>query len=124
MQVIEPTVIETREVPGSVFGSDEASVQADMIYAMTRTFYVEPVTGAPVNRVEERDQELVYDGQSVPASSATVQYTDAQVTRMSTRSTQADAARRLAGALPGDPPAARPRAARPRPGPQPAARTT
>jgi len=80
VQVIEPTVIDTREVPGSVFGSEEASVQADMVYAMTRTFYIEPATGAPLNRVEERDQTLVYDGQSVPAFVGTVQYTDDQVT--------------------------------------------
>lgn len=79
VQVIEPTVVETREVPGSVFGSDEPSVAADMLYSMTRTFYVEPVTGSPVHRVEERDQELVYNGQQVPAFVGNVHYTDAQV---------------------------------------------
>lgn len=78
VQVIEPTVIETRDVPGSVFGEEE-TVQADMEYAMTRTFYVEPATGAPVHRVEERVQELVYDGERVPAFVGTVHYTDAQV---------------------------------------------
>jgi hypothetical protein len=79
VQVIEPTVIETRDVPGSVFGSDEATVQADMVYAMTRTLYVEPVTGAPVHRIDERTQELVYDGVRVPAFVGTINYTDAQV---------------------------------------------
>lgn len=79
VQVIEPTVIETREVPGSVFGSDEASVEADMVYAMTRTLYIEPVTGSPVHRVEERVQELVYDDVRVPAFVGTVHYTDDQV---------------------------------------------
>ncbi|MEZ0580899.1 DUF3068 domain-containing protein [Nocardioides sp. MH1] len=79
VQVIDPTVVETREVPGSVFGSDEPSVEADMLYSMTRTFYVEPITGSPVHRVEERDQELVYDGQQVPAFVGNVHYTDAQV---------------------------------------------
>ncbi|MDZ5620570.1 DUF3068 domain-containing protein [Nocardioides bizhenqiangii] len=79
VQEIEPTVIETRDVPGSVFGSDEPSVQAEMVYAMTRTFYVEPVTGSPIDRVEERTQELVYDGVRVPAFVGTVEYTDAQV---------------------------------------------
>ena len=79
VQVIDPTVIETRDVPGSVFGSDEASVEAEMVYAMTRTFYVEPVTGSPVHRIEERVQELVYDGVRVPAFVGTVHYTDAQV---------------------------------------------
>jgi hypothetical protein len=78
VQTIEPTVIETRDVPGSVFGEEE-TVQADMVYAMTRTFYVEPVTGAPVHRIEERVQELVYDGERVPAFVGTVHYTDDQV---------------------------------------------
>ena len=79
VQVIEPTVIETREIPGSVFGSDEPSVEAQMSYAMTRTFYVEPVTGAPVHRVEDRVQELVHDGVRVPAFVGSVHYTDDQV---------------------------------------------
>lgn len=79
VQRIEPQVVETREVPGKVFGSSEASVDAEMWYGMTRTFYIEPQTGSPVDRVEERLQELRYDGVSVPAFTATVQYTDAQV---------------------------------------------
>ncbi|WP_223163701.1 DUF3068 domain-containing protein [Nocardioides humilatus] len=79
VQVIEPTVVEQREVPGSVFGSKESEVEADMVYSMTRTFYVEPVTGSPVHRIEERVQELVYDGQHVPAFIGNVHYTDAQV---------------------------------------------
>jgi hypothetical protein len=78
VQVIEPTVIDTREVPGSVFGAEDA-VEAEMVYSMTRTFYVEPATGSPIHRIEERVQDLVYDGQSVPAFVGTVLYTDAQV---------------------------------------------
>jgi len=79
VQVVDPTVIDTRDVPGSVFGSDEASVEAEIVYAMTRTFYVEPVTGSPVHRIEERVQELVHDDVRVPAFVGTVHYTDAQV---------------------------------------------
>ena len=78
VQVIEPTVIDIRDLPGSIFGVED-SIEAEMVYSMTRTFYVEPVTGSPVNRVEERVQELVYNGQSVPAFVGTVQYTSAQV---------------------------------------------
>lgn len=81
VQHIEPQVVETREVPGKVFGATEPSVDAEMWYGMTRTFYIEPQTGSPVDRVEERIQELRYDGVSVPAFTATVQYTDAQVTK-------------------------------------------
>ena len=75
VQTIEPTVIDTVDVPGSVFGVDEPTVAADMIYAMTRTLYVEPTTGAPLNRVEERNQVLSYDGTEVSAFVGTVQYT-------------------------------------------------
>lgn len=79
VQRIESQVVETREVPGKVFGSSEAAVDAEMWYGMTRTFFIEPQTGSPVNRVEERVQELRYDGVSVPAFTGTVKYTDAQV---------------------------------------------
>lgn len=82
VQRIDPTMVETREVPGSVFDSTEPSVDAEMWYAMTRTFYVEPTTGSPVNRVEDRVQELRYDGVSVPAFTGTVRYTPAQVEKL------------------------------------------
>ena len=104
VQVIEPTIIEQRDVPGSVFGSDEPTVTADMSYAMTRTFYVEPVTGAPVHRIEDRVQELVYDGVRVPAFVGNVHYTDAQVDQnVRRREDQGDPARRHARAVPRDP---------------------
>ena len=76
VQTIEPTVIDTLDIPGSVFGSDEPTVSAEMIYEMTRTLYIEPTTGAPLNRVEERNQVLSYDGTEVPAFVGTVQYTE------------------------------------------------
>jgi hypothetical protein len=75
VQEIPETTVETREVPGSLFGSDLPSVQAEMVYSNTRTLYIEPTTGAPVNRVEEQDQRLVYDGVEVPAIQATLGYT-------------------------------------------------
>ena len=91
VQTIEPTVIETRPVPGSVFGTDEPTVQADMVYEMTRTLFIEPVTGAPLQRVEERNQVLSYDGTEVPAFVGTVHYTDESVAssldRVQTRAT-------------------------------------
>jgi hypothetical protein len=91
VQTIEPTVIDTPDVPGSVFGVDDPTVQADMVYQMTRTLYVEPVTGAPLQRVEERNQVLSYDGIEVPAFVGTVHYTDKSVAssldRVQTRAT-------------------------------------
>lgn len=80
VQQIDPVVVETREVPGSMFGVEEASVTAELWYGMTRTFLVEPETGSPVDRVEERIQELRHDGVAVPVFNGTVEYTDQQVT--------------------------------------------
>ena len=79
VQKIEPQVVSTQELSGEKFGSTEQLVDAELWYSMTRTFYVEPETGSPVNRVEERMQELRYDGVVVPVFNGTVQYTDQQV---------------------------------------------
>jgi len=76
VQTIEPTVIDTVSVPGAIFDADEPTVRADMVYSMVRTLYVEPTTGAPLNRVEERNQVLRYQGEEVPAFVGTVQYTE------------------------------------------------
>jgi len=79
VQEIPSTVIETREVPGAMFGSDESAVDAEMTYAMNRTFYIEPVTGSPVQRIEERTQQLTYDGEAVDVFTGTVNYTDDEI---------------------------------------------
>lgn len=80
VQTIAPTVVDTRSLPADKFGlSAQGPVDAQLWYGMTRTFYVEPETGSPVNRVEERMQELRYDGSVIPVFNAKVQYTQAQV---------------------------------------------
>lgn len=79
VQTIEPQVVSTQELPAEKFGSTGPIVEAELWYSMTRTFYVEPQTGSPVNRVEERMQELRYDGVAVPVFNGTVQYTEQQV---------------------------------------------
>jgi hypothetical protein len=100
VQIIEPTVIDTVEASGSMFGVDEPTVQADMVYEMTRTLYIEPVTGAPLNRVEERNQVLSYNGTEVPAFVGTVQYTEESqadsLDRVQTRATLLELARWVA----------------------------
>ncbi len=65
VQTIPETSVGTREVPGSLVGSDEASVDADEFYENTRTFYVEPETGAVVNRIDDGLSTLSLDGQTV-----------------------------------------------------------
>lgn len=78
MEVPE-TVIGTREVPGSLFGVDEPAVEADVNYQISRTFYVEPATGAVIDRVDDTRNWLTYEGSEVTATEAQLSYTDEQV---------------------------------------------
>jgi hypothetical protein len=75
VQTIEPTEIGTQDLPGSVFGTTEDTVTATTVYSMVRTMWFEPTTGAPVQRVEDRNQVFEADGQQVPAFVGTVEYT-------------------------------------------------
>ena len=43
---VEPTKIGNVDVPGSLVGSDQATVSADRMYLTSRDYTVEPVTGA------------------------------------------------------------------------------
>lgn len=61
MQVAN-TKIGEREVPGSLVGSDEPSVDASLYYTGTRTLWVEPVTGIIVRGQQEMTQKLVPPG--------------------------------------------------------------
>jgi len=79
VQVIDPTDIGDQDLPGSVFGVADATVTADLVYAMTRTLWIEPVTGSPVMRTEVRNQVFEYDDIQVPAFVGTIRYTDDQV---------------------------------------------
>jgi len=80
--VVPDTVIGTQEVPGSLFDLKKPAVTADMHYEITRTFYVEPNTGAVVNRIDDQNQWLEYNGGQVTATEASVSYTDDQVKQM------------------------------------------
>ncbi|CAN5316298.1 hypothetical protein BH09ACT12_BH09ACT12_02850 [soil metagenome] len=75
VQTIEPTQIGTRDLPGSVFGSEDATITANEMYGMVRTIWFEPTTGSPVKRTENRNQYFDYDGQQVDAFVGTVEYT-------------------------------------------------
>lgn len=77
--VVPATVIGTREVPGSLFDDDSPAVDADINYEITRTFYVEPNTGAVVDRADDTRNWLSYDGAEVTATEAVISYTDDQV---------------------------------------------
>ncbi|WP_370247484.1 DUF3068 domain-containing protein [Nocardioides sp.] len=82
VQEVPETIVGTQDLPGSVFGVDADTVTADVSYAMTRTLWVEPVTGAPVDRVDDRRQVFVYDGQEVAAFVGQIAYTDDEVSAL------------------------------------------
>ncbi len=83
VQEIPETVVATREVPASILQPTpdaEGGVVADVVYSNTRTFYVEPVTGAVINRIDDQKTELVYGSSSLVVTEAELQYSEDQVT--------------------------------------------
>jgi hypothetical protein len=74
---VPETKLGEREVPGSIVGSDEASVMADTMYSNDKTLWVEPETGAVIDRNEHTVTMLAYDGENrVTATDANLEYTD------------------------------------------------
>jgi hypothetical protein len=59
----------TQELPGRLFGVDEASVVADSEFESDRTMWVEPATGAVIRIHERLKQQFRYDDRVVPAMS-------------------------------------------------------
>lgn len=83
VMTIPDTLIDSRELPASIFGIDQAEpVNASVFYRNTKTFYVEPETGAIIDRTEDQKQWLVAEGTEVVANQALLSFTDAQVTKM------------------------------------------
>ena len=80
-QTIEPTVTESLEVPASVLGEPgEGNLQADRTYSNQRTLWVEPVTGAVLDREEQQLSTLRYDGTDrVTLTEAEVSYTEESI---------------------------------------------
>lgn len=77
---VPTTVVGSREVPGSLLGVDESAVQADVQYSTITQHWVEPVTGAIIDRVSETANTLGYEGETVlTTTGGTFSYTDAQV---------------------------------------------
>lgn len=64
-QVIEPTVWTQMEVPPSVVGEvGKEALNVDRTYGNVRTFWVEPETGVVINRVEEQQAHLQFEGEN------------------------------------------------------------
>lgn len=65
-----------RELPGSLFGGSPTSdaVNADRYYSNKRTFWVDPVTGVVLDRVEEQKQEFRHNGKTLNALETTSRF--------------------------------------------------
>ncbi|WP_104523967.1 DUF3068 domain-containing protein [Blastococcus atacamensis] len=53
VQTVPETVIRETSVPGGLVGSDEGTVQAEVVYSNERTMYIEPTSGVQVTASEE-----------------------------------------------------------------------
>jgi hypothetical protein len=58
VQDIPDTKLDSKKVPGSLVGSDQSSVDADLYYRGVNTMWVEPVTGVEVKQQQQQHQEL------------------------------------------------------------------
>jgi len=77
---IPETVVGSREVPASVLGLEGNDiVDADVTYAVQRTYYVEPNVGAIVDRVDDQRATLQYDDAELVTTEGEISYTDAEV---------------------------------------------
>lgn len=57
VQRVDPVKTGERTVPAELLGIDEeGDVEADEIYEVTRTFWVEPITGSPIKQSEDASQ--------------------------------------------------------------------
>lgn len=68
---VSPTKVADRDVPGSLVGLPEPSVDAELYYEVERTVWVEPETGIVIRGAQDMRQELLTTGQS-PGGGTTV----------------------------------------------------
>ncbi|MFC7327605.1 DUF3068 domain-containing protein [Marinactinospora rubrisoli] len=64
VQVIEPTRVGERTMPRSLLGMDgEGDVTADEMFSLTRTYWIEPTTGIPIDLEERHHRAASVDGE-------------------------------------------------------------
>lgn len=80
-QEVPMTKYSSRELPGALFGGEPSSpaVNADRYYSNTRTFWVDPVTGVVLDRVEDQFQEFRHGGEKLTALKTTSSFTQETV---------------------------------------------
>jgi hypothetical protein len=81
-QTIKPIKTGTIDVPGSLVGSDEATVTADRIYSSVSDYSVDPVTGVVLIGQTAQDSYLEVDGKrALTTTEATLRYTDDNIAK-------------------------------------------
>ncbi|OLF09286.1 hypothetical protein BLA60_19045 [Actinophytocola xinjiangensis] len=68
---VSPTKVADRDVPGSLVGLPEPSVDAELYYEVERTVWVEPETGIVIRGAQDMRQQLLTTGQA-PGGGTTV----------------------------------------------------
>lgn len=80
VKTIAPIKTGTIDVPGSMVGSDEATVTADQIYSSVSNYSVDPVTGVILVGQTAQDSYLEVNGQrALTTTKATLGYTDKNI---------------------------------------------
>jgi hypothetical protein len=79
---VPPTVVGSQELPASLLGLTGAAVNADSYYQMHTTFYIEPVTGAVMNQVNDTKTWFSYAGHDLTTMQGTVAFTPKQIQDM------------------------------------------
>ncbi|PDP84808.1 hypothetical protein CQJ94_23695 [Glycomyces fuscus] len=66
VQEVEDEVVGERTLPRSVAGlGGEGDVTGDEVFSITRTYWIEPVTGSPLKISEDQNRVVVVDGEEV-----------------------------------------------------------
>ncbi|WP_326958539.1 DUF3068 domain-containing protein [Amycolatopsis sp. NBC_01286] len=82
VQDIPDTKTATKDVPGSLVGSADPTVKADLYYRGVNTMWVEPVTGIEVKQQQQQHQELRTLTSSAVVFDGTLAFTAETVAKM------------------------------------------
>jgi hypothetical protein len=82
VQNIPDTKLDSKKVPGSLLGSAESSVTADLYYRGVNTMWVEPVTGIEVKQQQQQHQELRAGTSTTVVFDGTLAYNGTTIAQM------------------------------------------
>jgi MFS family permease len=73
VEKVSPTRYGSYGVPGTVVGSSQATVQLGEYYSATNTFYVDPITGAPLDLTQDQTITLGPSAANVEITASSIQ---------------------------------------------------